>query len=253
MSEKISGLIITFNEEKNIQAVLNCFDFCDEILVIDSFSSDRTHEIASAHPKTRVISHPFTDFTQQRNFALSQARNEWVLFLDGDERIPEALRSEIIETVQNKSSKDAYLFYRLFFFEKKPIKYSATQNDKNFRLFRKSKCHYVLNKKVHETLHVNGTVGILKNKLLHYSVENVEFYKNKMKYYGFLKAHELFEKGKPFNYHTQILKTGFKFFKIYFLKLGFLDGKEGLEIAQLQSYYVFQTYESLHDLWKNKK
>ena len=106
--EKLSGLIITYNEENNIREVLNCFDFCDEIIVIDSFSTDRTVEIAKSYPNAIVIQHAFEDFTKQRNLALDYAKNDWVLFLDGDERITPDLEKEIIETINSANAKEAY-------------------------------------------------------------------------------------------------------------------------------------------------
>ena len=96
ISEKVSGLIITYNEEKNIREVLPCFDFCDEIIIVDSFSTDSTVAIAQSFPKVKVIQHKFEDFASQRNVALQYAQNDWVLFLDGDERITPELRTEII-------------------------------------------------------------------------------------------------------------------------------------------------------------
>lgn len=241
----ISGLIITQNEEKNIQEVLECFDFCDEIIVVDSFSTDKTVEIAKTFPNVKIIQHKFEDFTKQRNLALDAAKHDWVLFLDGDERITPELRKEIIEELNNPTKKDAYYFYRKFFFADKPINFSGTQSDKNFRLFRRSKARYIAGKKVHETLEVNGNIGILKNKLLHYSVSDYESYREKMIHYGVLKGKELAAKGKKFNVLIQYLKTIFKFFKAYIMRLGVLDGKEGYQLSYLQSLSVFETYESL--------
>ena len=245
LKEKISGLIITFNEEKNIREVLECFDFCDEIIVVDSFSTDKTLEIAREFPKVKIIQNIFEDFTKQRNLALDAASNDWILFLDGDERITPELREEIIATVQNPNAKDAYYFYRIFFVGRIKINYSGTQNDKNFRLFRKSKAHYSKNKKVHETLEVNGTTGILRHKLLHYSFENYENFKTKMLSYGKLKGQELQSKGKKYSAIVQWSKVIFKFFKTYILKLGILDGINGLKISYLQSLYVYETYRTL--------
>ncbi|ASK30836.1 glycosyl transferase [Chryseobacterium sp. T16E-39] len=241
----ISGLIITYNEEKNIKEVLECFDFCDEIIIIDSFSNDKTLEIAKANPNVKIIQNKFEDFTKQRNLALDEAKNDWVLFLDGDERITPALRAEIINELDKPDKKDAYYFYRKFFFAGKPIHYSGTQTDKNFRLFRKSKARYILEKKVHETLEVSGTIGELKNKLLHFSVSDYESYKQKMIHYGILKGQELSNKGKKFNITTQYSKTAFKFFKAYILRLGILDGKEGYQLSFLQALSAYETYESL--------
>jgi glycosyltransferase involved in cell wall biosynthesis len=242
---KVSGLIITYNEEKNIREVLECFDFCDEIIIVDSFSTDKTVEIARKFPKVKVIQNTFEDFTKQRNLALDAATNDWVLFLDGDERITEALREEIIEELKKPKQKDAYYFYRKFYFAGKPIHYSGTQTDRNFRLFRKSKARYIAGKKVHETLDVKGTVGEMKNKLLHFSVSDYESYKTKMIHYGVLKGQELAAKEKKYSIIIQYSKTAFKFFKAYILRLGILDGKEGYQLSYLQSLSVFETYESL--------
>ena len=245
LKEKISGLIITFNEEKNIQEILDDFSICDEIIVVDSFSSDQTVSIAEQNPKVKIIQHPFEDFTKQRNVALDAAANDWVLFLDGDERITPELHQEIISELNKFDKKDAYYFYRKFYFAGKPINFSGTQTDKNFRLFRKSKCRYVADKKVHETLAVNGSIGVFNNKLQHFSVSDYESYKDKMIHYGNLKGQELFDKGKKFSVLTQYLKSAFKFFKTYFLRLGFLDGNEGFQLSVLQTLSVFETYESL--------
>lgn len=246
--EKVSGLIITYNEERNIAAVLSCFNFCDEIIVVDSFSTDKTVEIAQQNPKVKVYQQEFVDYTKQRNKALSLAENDWVFFLDGDERTTPDLEKEIIDTINDKDSKDAYYIYRIFFVGQKKINFSGTQNDKNFRLFRKSKAFYTETKKVHETLEVQGSTGILKHKLLHYSFENFESFKKKMIYYGLLKGTELVEKGKKYSVSTRWSKVAFKFIKTYFLKLGILDGIDGLKISYLQSLYVDETYQTL----KNK-
>lgn len=243
--EKVSGLIITYNEEKHIEEVLKCFHFCDEIIVVDSFSTDRTLELAQRIPNVKIYQHKFEDFTKQRNLALDYAKNDWVFFLDADERTTPELEKEIISTVQNSDSADAYYFYRLFFVGQKLIRYSGTQNDKNFRLFKKSKAHYSTEKKVHETLEVSGSTGILKHKLLHYSFDNYDAFKYKMLSYGKFKGEELFLKGKSYNPFTKWAKTSFKFIKTFFLKLGFLDGLNGIKISYLQSLYVYETYQTL--------
>ncbi len=243
----VSGLIITYNEQENIREVLDCFDFCDEIIVVDSYSTDHTVEIARSFPKVVVIQNQFKDFTQQRNLALAHAKNDWVLFLDGDERITPKLKKEIIKTIKSPNAKDAYYFYRTFFLGSTKINFSGTQKDKNFRLFRKSKAHYSESKKVHETLEVNGTIGFLKHKLLHYSFESYDQFKHKMLSYGRLKGQELRLNGKKYFFLAQWSKVIFKFFKTYFLKLGILDGINGLKISYLQSLYVYETYRTLKE------
>ena len=245
---KISGLIITFNEEKNIKEVLDCFDFCDEIIIVDSYSTDKTEEIALNFPKVKFIKNKFEDFTKQRNLALKEAKNDWVLFLDADERLTTELKKEIIETINSENAQDAYYFYRIFFVGKEKIRFSGTQNDKNFRLFRKSKAAYIPEKKVHETIEVYGKTGVLKNKLLHYSFDNYENFRKKMLHYGQLKGAELKIKGKKYSLLKHWSKVAFKFIKTYILKLGFLDGKDGLKISYLQSLYVDETYKTLKKL-----
>ena len=136
--EKVSGLIITHNEEKNIREVLECFDFCDEIVIVDSFSTDRTLEIAETFPNVKIIQNKFENFTKQRNLALDNAKNDWVLFLDGDERITPELKAEIIETL-NSENKNKLLHYSVAdkeSYRKKMIHYGEL---KGKELFEKGK------------------------------------------------------------------------------------------------------------------
>jgi glycosyltransferase involved in cell wall biosynthesis len=244
-SIKISGLVITYNEEKNIREVIECLHFVDEIIIVDSFSQDQTIAIAQLYPKVKIIQNKFVDFTSQRNVALKNATNNWILFLDADERITPKLELEIVSEISKKDTKDAYLFLRKFYFKKTPIHFSGTQTDKNFRLFKKDKAHYVADKLVHETLEVNGSVGVLKNILIHYSYDEYHSYKKKMISYGVLKGKELFLKGKKYNFFIHWSKTIFKFFKTYILRLGILDGLNGITLCYLQTLSVYHTYVSL--------
>ena len=249
---KISGLIITYNEEKNIKEVLECFDFCDEIIVVDSFSTDNTVPIAQSFSKVKVVQNKFEDFAKQRNLALQYAVNDWVLFLDADERITPNLKAEIINTLNAPNPKDAYYFKRLFFFAGKPIRFSGTQGDKNFRLFRKSKCYYVPERKVHETLSVKGTIGVLKHKLLHYSLNDYHSYCKKIVLYGRLRGEEMYLNGKRYNALKMYAKMAFQFFKIYILRGGILDGKEGFLLSKVRAMSVYENFTSLkHQQRKN--
>jgi glycosyltransferase involved in cell wall biosynthesis len=249
---KITGLVITYNEEKNIREVIECLDFVDDIVIVDSLSQDKTVEIALSYPNVKVIRNKFSDFTSQRNIALNNATHNWVLFLDADERITPKLKAEIIAELAKTSTKDAYFFLRKFYFKQKTIHFSGTQTDKNYRLFKKNKAHYVADKLVHETLEVSGTVGILKNTLIHYSYDEYETYKNKMISYGVLKGKELFQKGKRYNIVTHIAKTTFKFFKTYIIRLGIFDGIPGIILCYLQTLSVHHTYIALKKNQNNK-
>jgi len=250
-NKNLSVLIITLNEEIHMNELLNNLDFVNEIIIVDSYSNDKTREISESFPKVTVIQHPFENFPAQRNFAIAQAKNDWILFLDADERIPEILKEEILETVKNPKAKDAYYFFRKFMFMKKPLFFSGWQTDKNIRLFKRGKAKYKSTKFVHEKLEVNGSVGKLKNKLIHYSFTDYESYKQKMIYYGKLKAKELFLKEiKPNVFHF-IIKPTYKFLQSYFIRLGILDGKKGVIICYLNALSVYNRYPELKKLHKN--
>ena len=149
-NQKITALIITFNEMGYIQACIDSVSFADEIVVVDSYSTDGTYEFLQEHPRVKAIQHPFSNFTLQKTFALTQASNPWVLFLDADEIVPEELRKEIKATVQEEEPHAAYWFYRKFMFQKSELCYSGWQTDKNYRLFQKDKAKFSDKKIVHE-------------------------------------------------------------------------------------------------------
>jgi glycosyltransferase involved in cell wall biosynthesis len=246
--EQLTALVITFNEIGYIEKCIESVSFADEIIVVDSFSTDGTYEFLKDHPKVKVIQNPFENFTAQKSFALKQATNDWVLFLDADEIVSDALQNEITETVASDTNISAFWFYRQFMFQNEKLNYSGWQTDKNYRLFRKSKAVFSDCKIVHETLDVDGTSGILKEKLTHYCYKNYEDYKGKMLKYGRLKAIESFYKEKKFSYVMMVLKTSWKFFNHYILRLGILDGKKGFIICYLNSLGVLERYNELKQL-----
>lgn len=251
--EKISALIITYNEIGFIEKCIKSIDFTDEIIVVDSFSTDGTYEYLSGLENVKVIQHPFNNFTLQKSFALKQASNDWVLFVDSDEIVTENLKSEILETINSSPEHSAYWFYRKFMFKKKPLHFSGWQTDKNYRLFRKSKAKFSDEKLVHETLDIEGTSGIFNEKLIHYCYKNYKEYKDKMISYGRLKAKESFYKEKRFNYVFMIAKPTWKFLHRYFLRLGILDGKKGIIICYLDALGVLERYRELKRLEKKNE
>lgn len=248
----LSALIITFNEERHITEVLHDIDFADEIIVIDSYSTDNTVSLVKQFPKAKLMQHQFVDYSSQRNFAIQCAQNPWILFIDADERFTEALKEEVIETIQKPNSAAAYLFYRIFMFEEAELRFSGWQTDKIFRLFKKGQAEYVTERLVHEKLKVNGKVGKLKNKLIHYSYTDYNSYKSKMESYGRLKAKEEMAKGIRPNFYHFYLHPAYKFLYQFIIRLGFLDGKKGVVICYLNALSVYVRYRELQKLRAKK-
>ncbi|WP_289063175.1 glycosyltransferase family 2 protein [uncultured Zobellia sp.] len=247
--EKISALLITLNEEKHIDAVLQNLSFCDEIIVVDSFSTDRTIEIIEKHQNVQLIQRPFKNYTDQKQFALDQANFNWVLFMDADERVTPDLEKEILHEIEHASNPAAaYYFLRIFMYKDKVLHFSGWQTDKNYRLFQKDKVKFVSDRIVHETLEVNGRSETLKNRLIHYSFNSYEEYKSKMVKYGKMKAKESFDAGKKARWYHSVLRPSWKFFNHYILRLGFLDGKKGLVISYLNALGVYTRFKELKRL-----
>ena len=239
-SSKISALLITYNEEKNIKAVLENLSFADEIIVVDSFSTDRTTEIISNFKHVKLFERAFKNYTDQKQFALDQASFDWILFLDADERVTDTLKEEILETVTEEEDETAaYFFLRTFYFKDEILRYSGWQTDKNYRLFKKGRVHFAKNRIVHETLIVDGLSKTLKNRLIHYSYSNYDRYKAKMIKYGQMKAKEEFTKGKRSKWYHFLLRPAYKFLNHYLLRLGILDGKKGIIICYLNALGVY--------------
>jgi len=225
-----------------IERCIDSVAFADEIIVVDSYSSDGTYEYLSAHPKVKVIQHPFQDFTKQKTFAMKQASNDWVLFLDADEVVPNPLRHEIQAVTNSSAPHVAYWFYRKFMFKKAHLRFSGWQTDKNYRLFRKSKVKFCQERRVHECLEVEGTSGILKERLIHYSYKKYEDYKGKMLHYGQLKARQYHENDKQANPLKLLMAPLWKFFYNYTIRLGILDGRKGFTICYLNALSDLERY-----------
>lgn len=251
--QKLSALIITYNEIGYIERCIESVSFADEILVVDSYSTDGTYEFLQNHPKVTVMQHPFENFTAQKSYALKQASNDWILFLDADEVVGDKLQNEIVSTINDPKACEAYWFYRIFMFQNTRLNFSGWQTDKNHRLFRKSKAKFTDQKLVHETLEVDGKSCILKERLTHYCYKDYEDYKGKMLRYGQLKAKEAFYKEKHFNYFLLVFRPLWKFFNHYVLRLGFLDGKKGIIVSYLNALGVLERYRELKRLEKKNQ
>ena len=232
MTNKLSIVIITKNEEKFIFDALKSAVFADEVVILDSGSEDQTCNIAKKIG-ARVEQQAWLGFGAQKNKAVELADNDWVFVLDADERITPELRDEIISTLKNPQF-DGYRIARLNNFFGKYIKTCGLYPDYSIRLFNKNKGKFN-DVAVHESVQINGRVLSLKNHMIHLAYENIDEFKVKQKRYASL-SH------KKRNRLKALISPVWTFFKLYFIKLGFLDGWRGFTIAKLYAQYTFWKY-----------
>ena len=171
MKPKITALAITLNEEENVKRFVESLSFADEIIFVDSYSTDKTVAIAESLG-VKVLQRTFDNFSTQRNFAISQAQNEWIIFFDLDEIVTPKLEEEILSVVNSNTDCVAFFVKRNFHFLGKHIKYGGWQSDKAIRVFNRNHCQY--SGLVHETVTANGKVGFLKERVNHYSYKNFD-------------------------------------------------------------------------------
>lgn len=251
MNQKISACIITLNEEDNIKTCLSSLNFVDEIILVDSGSTDQTLKIAEEFTKVKIFYRKFDNYINQKNFCIEQTSHEWILSLDADEEVSENLKSEI-QNLNLDESMDGYFIPRLTYYLGKWIYHSGWYPNFQLRFFKKSKGKFagIL---VHETVQISGQVHHLKNPLHHYSYKNISDHLKFIDRYSDLCADEKFKKGKNSGVFIAIIKSVWKFIFMYFIKFGFLDGKVGLIISILGSYYNFLKYIKIYELGLNKK
>jgi glycosyltransferase involved in cell wall biosynthesis len=251
--KKLSVVIITFNEEKNISKCLaSVQDIADEILVVDSFSTDKTRDICTSY-NARFLQKKFEGYRDQKNFANSQARYDYILSLDADEVLSSALKEAIKKEKENDFEFDIYSFNRLNFFCGKAIRHGGWYPDRKIRLWRKNKAKWSGNN-LHEIIETEKETSQkhLNADLLHYSFSSVNQHIAQVNTFSDMKAKLDFEAGKSSGILKIISLPLIKFFLLYFFKLGFLDGYYGLIIAINSAHFTFLRYVKLHQL-KNSK
>ena len=241
--KKITAIIPTLNEEIHIDAAIRSVGFADEIIVIDSFSSDKTLELAQKH-NVKIIKRKFDDFSTQKNFAIDQALHDWIYILDADERVTPEVEKEVLEAVKNPGKYVGFYVRRSFYLSGKIVKYGGFQRDKVVRLFLKEFCRYNGNH-VHETIVAKGELGFFKHKIDHYSYRNYDHYISKLNHYGALRAKQMQAQGKTVNLYHILIKPPVRFFVHYVVRLGFLDGFSGFLIAKTHAYGVLTRYIKL--------
>lgn len=237
---KISATIITFNEQKNIARAIESLRCCDEVVVVDSGSTDRTAEIAR-RLGARVIEHPWEGFAKQKNIAAGAAAHDWILSIDADESLSEALEAEIWQLKKRGPEFDAYTVPRLAQYLGRWILHSGWYPDRKVRLYDRRKARWV-GSYVHESVQVDGRIGHLEANLLHYTCDSLSQHLETMNRYTTLAAEQLVAEKVRIGWRHLLVDPPWTFFRTYVLKLGFLDGVEGLAIAYMAAVYNFVKY-----------
>jgi len=245
----ISAIILTKNEEKNIGECLNSISWCDEKIVIDDHSQDKTVEIAKkkgAKVYSRLMNN---DFSEQRNYGLEKAKGDWIFFIDADERVSSALWYEIMQ--HTSESIDDYVgFYikRQDTMWGKVLKHGETGNIVLLRLARKGAGKWV--GRVHEKWNVSGKTILLRNQLDHFPHSTVAEFLREINFYTDIRAEELFKKKTKVNWVSILAYPKGKFILNYFLKAGFRDGLPGFVFAMLMSFHSFLVRSKLWLMWQ---
>lgn len=250
--QKLTAIIPTGNEIANIKEVIASVSFADEILVVDSFSTDGTYDKAK-ELATKVIRREYEYSASQKNWAIPQAEHQWILLLDADERVTPELEQEIKGILQNPTEDTvAYWIGRANHFMGKRVNYSGWRNDKVIRLFKRDFCKYE-DKHVHAEIIADGKVGRLKNKFHHNTYVSLDKFIEKLNRYATWQAKDYDKKTGLLTPYHFVIKPFWGFFKHYVIQSGFRDGVVGLTISYLQGYAVFMRYAKLWLLRKNRK
>jgi glycosyltransferase involved in cell wall biosynthesis len=243
---KITATIITLNEERHITRAIESLRCCDEILVLDSGSIDRTVELAE-NLGARVIDSPWRGYSGQKNSAAEQAAHDWILSIDADEALSEALEGEIWNLKKNGPRYDAYTVPRLAQYLGRWILHSGWYPDRKIRLYHRAKARWV-GDFVHESVQVRGRVGHLEANLLHFTCDSLSEHLKTMDRYTTLAAEELVSRRVRLSMRHLIVDPTWTFAKTYFLQAGFLDGLEGLTIAYMAALYTFLKYAKARNM-----
>ncbi len=247
----LSVIIITKNEERNIADCLASAAFADEIIVVDACSTDRTVEIAQKYT-AKVYVVPWQGYAANKTIALNYCQSEWVLWLDADERVPADLASEIKKWLAAQPRQNGFSVARRAFFLGRWIKHCGWYPGYVLRLFRRT-CARFNDHLVHEGVEITGEQGYLQAPLDHYTDRDLEHYLNKFNHYTSLAARDMHRRNRRASLIDFLLRPPIMFIKMYFFKLGFLDGVEGFMLCLLSANYVAAKYAKLAELYRCKE
>ncbi|MXZ75934.1 MAG: glycosyltransferase family 2 protein [Gemmatimonadetes bacterium] len=242
----LSVIIIARNEAPRIEACLRSARFADEIVLVDSGSTDDTVAIARQYA-ARVVESEWLGYGPTKQLALEHATGDWVLWLDADERVPQDLRDEIT-AVMDKGDRAGYRIARKTLFLGRWIRHCGWYPDYVLRLFRRGADPRFTDDEVHEALRIRGPVGDLKHPMIHDTDPTLHHYLDKFNSFTSLGARQLYRSGRRFRLTDLVFRPIFTLFKMYVLRRGFLDGLPGLILCGLSACYVFTKYAKLWHL-----
>jgi glycosyltransferase involved in cell wall biosynthesis len=243
---KISATIITLNEQQNVARAIESLRCCDEILVVDSGSNDHTVEIAKNLGAT-VIDSAWLGYAGQKNFAAEHAAHDWILSIDADEALSEALEAEIWQVKKSGPQFDAYTMPRLAQYLGRWIMHSGWHPDRKVRLYNRQHARWE-GDFVHESVKVSGRVGHLESNLLHFTCDSLSQHLRTLDHYTTLAARELVSRRMPITWGRLLFDPPWTFFRTYVLQRGFLDGFEGLIIAHMAALYSLLKYAKARNM-----
>lgn len=245
----ISAVVICRNEENVIARCLESLTWADEIIVVDSDSTDQTLPVAKKFT-SRIFTHPWQGFGPQKQFAVEQAHSDWILVVDADEVVTKELAAEIRLVCTGDTLYQGYRIKRKSNFLGRWVLHGGWYPDFVLRLFRTGKGRFT-RARVHESLWVDGSVGTLDGELLHYTDPVLTHYLAKLDRYTGLSAQELFEQHYPFRIWDLLVRPPAVFFKMYVWRAGFLDGIEGFLLALCSAIHVLMKYAKLWEYYHN--
>jgi len=242
----LTAIILAKNEEKNIERCLKSLSFCDEIVVIDDKSTDDTVKIVKKL-KIRVLNHELVDYASQRNWAISQIKTNWLLFVDADEVVTKELGAGILELVK-KNDANGYLVHRVDYMWNHKFKYGDVGNVWLLRLARRGAGQWL--GEVHERWEIDGRIEKLVGELSHHPHQTVVEFLRHINNYSTLKANEFYKTGRRTNIFEMVFGPIWRFVYLFICRFGFLDGTAGFVHAMLMSFYVFLVAGKLYLLYK---
>ena len=249
---QLSVLVITLNEEKRLPACLSSVRFADEIVVVDSGSSDRTLEIARGFTR-KVFHQDWLGMNGQKAFALTQTTGDWILNLDADEAASPELQAEVKDIVSRPAVQEAgFLIPRLTFYQGRPIRHGGWYPDRKLRLFRRAAGRWA-GEDPHDQVAVEGPLGLLRGELLHYTYEDLAHQVSALSQYAEAAAQVKRKAGERFRVERLLFNPPGAFLRAYLLKQGFRDGLPGLLIAGMNGFYTFLKYARLWELERSAR